>query len=33
MRSKGTAEELEARRKRAIDLLQKGWAPRMLPML
>lgn len=28
MRSKGTAEELEARRKRAIDLLQKGWAPR-----
>jgi transposase len=27
MRSKGTAEELEARRKRAIDLLQKGWSP------
>jgi transposase len=27
MRSKGTAQELESRRKRAIDLLKQGWTP------
>ncbi|MDZ4851294.1 MAG: winged helix-turn-helix domain-containing protein [Pirellulaceae bacterium] len=27
MRSKGTAQDLESRRKRAIDLLKQGWTP------